>query len=147
MTFSPLCGVNCTSRPSASTINTFLTKAQHDVTLTDTDTRIFIKNIKTGVTMEQFRNSLQEFGAMQVYFYEPGSNNDGWAWVGFENKEAALKVIEESEKMQEEMNEENLNEMQNEDNEEQGSNSFYAEDEDKKDEEEEVEEEEEEEEY
>ncbi|SBT80636.1 RNA-binding protein, putative [Plasmodium malariae] len=142
MAFTQLCGVQGAEVPSS--IKTFLTKAQHDITLTAADTRIFIKNIKTGVTIDQFKNALEEYGAVQVYFYEPGFNNDGWAWVGFESKEAAERVVEESEKAKEleeenkknndnnendennENNEDNSNAPPNEDN-EQDSNSFYAE--------------------
>ncbi|VUZ98642.1 RNA-binding protein, putative [Plasmodium vivax] len=143
MAFTHLCGVQATQRPS--TINTFLTKAQHDMILTAVDTRVFIKNIKTGVTMDQFKNSLEQYGAMQVYFYEPGANDDGWAWVGFESKEAAQRVIEESEKAREleeankqnsenddngENGENNENTPKDEENERGDSNSFYAENDD-----------------
>ncbi|CAA9990710.1 RNA-binding protein, putative [Plasmodium knowlesi strain H] len=142
MAFTHLCGIQAPQTPS--TINTFLTKAQHDITLTAADTRIFIKNIKTGVTIDQFKNSLEQYGAMQVYFYEPGTNDDGWAWVGFESKEAAQRVVEESEKAREleeannensendngENGENNENNPKDEENERGDSNSFYAENDD-----------------
>ncbi|CRH02356.1 conserved Plasmodium protein, unknown function [Plasmodium relictum] len=127
MVCSQTCAINSTYVPSK--METFVTKVPHEITLTDAESRIFIKNIKSGVTLEQFRHSLEEYGPVQIYLYEPGTQNDGWAWVAFENKEAALKVIEESEKINEENNE-NEASVHSNDEEKQDSNSFYAENED-----------------
>ncbi|SCM24497.1 RNA-binding protein, putative [Plasmodium chabaudi adami] len=129
MAITNLCGMAEPQQPS--TMKTFLTKTQHDIALTATDTRVFIKNIKTGVTMNQFKRSLEKYGALQVYFYEPKENDEGWAWVGFENKEAAEKAIEDAEKAMEhkessENNEVNSSVDKNEDN-DNGSGSFYVE--------------------
>lgn len=116
-----------------SKIPTFVTKVPHDVVLTQTDTRLFIKNIKTGVTIEQFKSALEKYGPVQVYLYEHGLKDNGWAWVGFEDKETALKAVRDCEYGEAEVRdpeEEELNlphegAAKNEDKQE--TSSFYAE--------------------
>ncbi|CRG97496.1 conserved Plasmodium protein, unknown function [Plasmodium gallinaceum] len=139
MICSQTCAANNTYIPSK--METFITKAPHEVTLTDSNSRLFIKNIKNGVTLEQFRHSLEKYGTVEVYLYEPGTNNNGWAWVGFENEEAALKVVEESEKPNDEEINEKEGSVHSRDDEKQDSNSFYEENEENQQNEEEEEEE------
>lgn len=115
-------------------IPTFVTKVPHDVVLTQTDTRLFIKNIKTGVTIEQFKSALEKYGPVQVYLYEHGLKDNGWAWVGFEDKETALKAVRDCEygeaevrdPEEEEINVPHEGAVKNEED-KQETSSFYAE--------------------
>lgn len=79
-------------------VPTFVTKVPHDVVLTNVDSRIFIKNIKTGVTYNQFKASMEKYGPVQIHMYEPGNKDNGWAWIGFENKESAMEAVKEAER-------------------------------------------------
>lgn len=126
--------LNCQSNSKAPA---FVTKVPHEVVLTQTDTRIFVKNIKTGVTLDQFKNAMEKYGPVQVYLYEHGSKDNGWAWVGFEDKETAEKAVRDYECGEAETSETKPEEShsipndtvqnENEDEEKQETNSFYAE--------------------
>ncbi|VWU48604.1 RNA-binding protein, putative [Hepatocystis sp. ex Piliocolobus tephrosceles] len=132
MAYSLICG-DKQSGPTSSDVKSFLTKVEHEIAYTETDSRVFVKNIKTGVTLDQLKSSLQSYGALQIYLYEAGKNNDGWAWIGFEDKEAANRLIAESEIINEaketdqvKSEKEGSEKFENDSN----SDSFYAEEND-----------------
>lgn len=60
---------------------------------TNPNSRLFLMGIKNGTTERELVNQFQSFGAVQVHVYVPGAQNNGWAWIGFENQKGADEML------------------------------------------------------
>ncbi|KAL8428437.1 hypothetical protein Efla_003253 [Eimeria flavescens] len=58
------------------------------------ETRIYMSGIPSSLTEEKLTTKLRRvYGPVQIYCFMAGANDDGYAWVGFQNEESVRKVI------------------------------------------------------